>query len=92
MKIDIKHVASLAKISLTAEEEKVFSEDLDKILDYVAELQELDTEGVTPMTGGTDNVNAFRDMNDDTSFAPQEIVEQFPEKEDGLLRVPKIFE
>jgi Asp-tRNA(Asn)/Glu-tRNA(Gln) amidotransferase C subunit len=31
-------------------------------------------------------------MNDDTSFAPQEIVEQFPEKEDGLLRVPKIFE
>ncbi|MFH1188805.1 MAG: Asp-tRNA(Asn)/Glu-tRNA(Gln) amidotransferase subunit GatC [bacterium] len=92
MKIDINHIAHLARIKLTDNEREKFSEDLEGILNYVSELQEVDVSQILPMTGGTDVVNAFRHFDEISDFASQEIVAQFPEKEEGFLKVPKIFE
>src|SRR5262245_53018704 len=44
----IRHVATLAELSLSADEEVRFAAEVGKILDYIAELSALDTEGVEP--------------------------------------------
>lgn len=92
MKIDIKHIADLARVTLTKAEEEKFSTDLESILAYVEELKEVDTSSVAPMTGGTDLVNAFRGETAQVSEVRKNIVESFPEAEEGFLKVPKIFE
>jgi aspartyl-tRNA(Asn)/glutamyl-tRNA(Gln) amidotransferase subunit C len=47
---DVEHVAALASLALTPEELDSLGADLGSILGYVAELQELDTTGVVPLT------------------------------------------
>ena len=65
--------------------------DLGNILNYFGELQKLDTENVLPMTGGTELKNSVREDivggTNDTGKGP----EQFPDKQDGYLRVPPVF-
>lgn len=45
-----RHVAALAQLSLTPDEERELAADLDRILAFVAELEAVDTRGVPPMT------------------------------------------
>lgn len=101
MKFDIKYFAKLARIKLTSDEEKRFERDLSEILEHFKQLQEIDTSEVKPMTGGTELRNVFREdePQDPTSppaggfrGASRTGVEQFPEKKDDFLSVPKVFE
>ncbi len=92
MKFDIKYFAKLARIKLTGEEEKRFSEDLGEILDHFKQLQEVDTSEVQPMTGGTALRNVFREDEPRESRLNRTGVEQFPEAKDDFLSVPKVFE
>ena len=90
-KRELEHLADLARIDLKKGEESKIQKDLGSILDFFKELQELDTEKVEPMTGGTSIKNALREdvlgETDDTGKGP----EQFPEKQDGYLKTPKVF-
>lgn len=56
--MDVKKVARLANLPLTDEEEKKYGQQLDKVLDYVKQLQQIDTSGVveTSQVTGTKNV------------------------------------
>ncbi len=91
MEFDIKKFADLARVKITEKESKKIGGDLQGILDYFAELQELDTKKVTPMTGGTELKNVFRD-DESSSHRISGGGEQFQETKDGYLKVPKIFE
>lgn len=93
MRIDVKKFARLARIKLNPRESKTFGEDLKDILNYFEELQDLDTKKVSPMTGGTDIQNVFRDDElNPKKYRPTGGTEQFPEQKDGYLKVPKVFE
>jgi aspartyl-tRNA(Asn)/glutamyl-tRNA(Gln) amidotransferase subunit C len=46
--INVKHVAKLANLAISPEEEKKFEEQLSQILEYVSQLQSVDTTGVVP--------------------------------------------
>jgi len=90
-KKDLEHLAELSRMKLKSSEEKTLQNDLGAILDFFKELQELDTEKVEPMTGGTSLKNSVREdvlgATDDTGKGP----EQFPEEKDNGLKVPPIF-
>lgn len=92
MDFDIKYFAKLARIKLTAEEEKRFSKDLGEILDHFKQLQELDTSEVQPMTGGTELRNIFREDEPRESRLDRTGVEQFLEAKSDFLKAPKVFE
>ncbi len=47
---DVQHVAKLARLNLSADEEQKFTEQLNAILQYAEKLNELDTDGVEPTT------------------------------------------
>lgn len=85
-------MAKLARIELDPKEEEKLLADLGKILDHFRELQELDTKNVAPMAGGTDLKNVFRDDSERQNTNRGAETEAFPEKKDGFLKVPPVFE
>ncbi len=58
---DVKHIAKLANLPLTAEELKKFQKQLSSVVDYIDELQEVDTTNVEPTSQTTGLENVFRD-------------------------------
>ncbi len=92
MDLKVEYVAKLARIELKDEEKEKFSKDLNKVLDYFRELQEVDTEGVLPMTGGTFLYNVFREDKVVGHDEAGKGAKQFPEREQEFLKVPKVFE
>lgn len=92
MNFDVEYFARLARIKLTEAEKTRFAKEFAEILAYVEDLKSVDTDNVAPMTGGTDLRSVYRedkpDIFDDCGKGP----ESFPDKKDGFLRVPKVFE
>ncbi len=90
--MDVEHIAHLARLRLTEEEEMKFSAQLNSILTYVEKLNELDTTGVEP----TSHVLALSDvMREDgvrASLAQDEALMNAPDRNDHFYRVPKIIE
>lgn len=93
MKIDVRHVAKLANLELSAEEEKKFEKQLTSILDYVNQLSEVDTSRIEPLSSVTGLENVMRD-DDETqvSLTQEEVLSNAPETHNGLFRVKAVFE
>ena len=88
----LEHLAALARLELKESEEERFLEDLRKILDHFEELKEVDTENVTPMAGGIELKNVMRpDEVKEDRLKGDKVLEAFPEKEKGYLKVPPVF-
>ncbi|MDH6061740.1 Asp-tRNA(Asn)/Glu-tRNA(Gln) amidotransferase subunit GatC [Chrysosporum bergii ANA360D] len=88
----VKKVALLARLELTAEEEQQFTNQLGSILDYVEQLNELDVSEVTPTTRAIDTSNVTR--KDELQPYPerQAILNGAPEQEGEFFKVPKILQ
>ena len=90
----LKRLEELARIEIKSDAENKLLKDLQKILEHFEELKTVDTENVEPMAGGTVETNVFREdkPSDKRQTASDRLIEQFPEKENGFLKVPAVFE
>ena len=88
----LEHLAKLARIELNPKEEEKLLKDLGDILGHFKELEALDTSGVTPLAGGSDLKNVFRDDAQRGNTNQKAGAEQFPETHKGFLKVPPVFE
>ena len=88
----IKRLATLARFELTEREEEKLRKDLQSIIAFFGELQELNTEHITPIAGGTHLRSIFREDRSSENTHHKSGVEDFPEKDNGFLKVPPIFE
>lgn len=88
---EVLHVANLARLNLSDEEQEKMTEQLDTILSYVDKLKELDTTGVVPTTHAHKKVNAFREDEVKESLSVEDALLNSPEKNGGMFRVPKII-
>jgi len=88
----VRHIAMLARLELTAEEEATFGDQLAAILEYIETLQEIDTTGVEPTAHVVDTENPLRD--DEVTNAPQveRMLANAPDRDGDLFKVPKIIE
>jgi len=92
MEFDVEYFARLARIKLTDAEKVRFTKELGDILAHIEELKSVDTENVVPMTGGTNLRSVYREDKPNIFDDCGKGSESFPDKKDGFLRVPKIFE
>lgn len=94
-KADVEHIAKLARIEVKEEDKEKLAQELGAILDYVAKLNEVDTEGVEPTAQVTGLENVFRpDQPRDyqlpaTSY--QLLIGAMPAKEGRHLKVKSVF-
>ncbi|MEO1429236.1 MAG: Asp-tRNA(Asn)/Glu-tRNA(Gln) amidotransferase subunit GatC [Cyanobacteria bacterium J06632_19] len=87
----VRKVAHLARLELTAEEEEQFTAQLGDILDYFEQLSELDVTDVPPTTRAIDVKNVTREDNLQPYANREEILESAPDREDEYFKVPKIM-
>ncbi|NWF93448.1 MAG: Asp-tRNA(Asn)/Glu-tRNA(Gln) amidotransferase subunit GatC [Syntrophaceae bacterium] len=92
MKMDIEKVARLARIELSEEEKVTLGNQLEQILTYVEQLNQLDTTGVEPTSHAVPIYNAFREDETRPSFPREEVLSISPDQEDGYFKVPRIIE
>ena len=91
---EVRRVAVLARLRLSPEEEQVFQGQLSAILDYVAQLSELDVSEVEPMTHALAAGEAppLRADEVQPSLAPDEALANAPAREGTCFKVPRIIE
>ncbi|HEY9869484.1 MAG TPA: Asp-tRNA(Asn)/Glu-tRNA(Gln) amidotransferase subunit GatC [Candidatus Obscuribacterales bacterium] len=89
---DVEHVASLARLALSAAEKQLYAEQLAKIIDYFDQLKAVDTTGVEPMAHALDLVNVMRADEVVSPPGGQVLLAGAPETEGGYFKVPRIGE
>lgn len=89
---DVQHVAKLARLQLSPEEEATFTEQMNAILQYAEKLNELDTANVKPTTHVLQVSNVMREDAVKESLTQEEALLNAPEDEDGHFKVPAVLE
>jgi len=90
--VDVAYVANLARIALSEEETRRLESDLDAVIAYVHQLNELDLEGVEPMSHPHPRVNVLREDEVTPGPEPDEMMVNAPATVQGLIRVPQMME
>ena len=84
----IEYVGILAKLELSEEEKEQAKADMGSMLDYIDQLNELDTEGVEPMSHVFPVTNVFREDVVTNGDGQAETLANAPAKTDDSLIVP----
>ena len=88
----VRHVARLARLELTEDEERRLQADLSAILTYIDKLNQLDTAAIEPTAQVGDAGAPMRDDRVTNHPAPDEMLRNAPAQRNHLIAVPKIIE
>ena len=89
---EVRHVARLAKLALTDDEEELMTNQLGSILEFIAKLEELDTTDVEPTYHAVEMSNVMRDDESRPSPPLDEVLKNAPERQDPFFLVPRILD
>lgn len=92
VEIDIRHVARLARLSLTGEEEAQLGRQLPAILEHAAKVGEVAADDVPPTAYAIPRSNVYREDVPEPSLPQAEVLANAPEQEDGRFKVVRIVE
>ena len=95
MKIDqenLQKIAHLARLNFDAQTGEKMSADLSQVLDWVAQLQEIDTQNVAPLTSMSSEINVFREDQVGLQLTQEQALKNAPKQENGFFCVPKVME
>ncbi len=88
----IEYVGILAKLELSEAEKEAAKKDMGRMLDYIDQLNELDTSGVEPMSHVLPMRNVFREDVVTNGDGSEDALANAPEQKDSMYMVPKTFE
>jgi aspartyl-tRNA(Asn)/glutamyl-tRNA(Gln) amidotransferase subunit C len=91
-RVEVEHVARLARLELSESELDTFTVQMDSILAYVEKLNALDTEGIIPTSHAVPMENAFRPDQPAESIGVANALANAPNHADSFFRVPKVIE
>jgi aspartyl-tRNA(Asn)/glutamyl-tRNA(Gln) amidotransferase subunit C len=88
---DVEHIAWLARIELTDEEKKLFTDQFNTIIDYFHVIDEADTKDVKPTLQILNLTNVLREDVVEESMSTDFTLANAPRKEKGYFKAPKII-
>lgn len=91
-KDQVKHVAKLANLPLTAEEEEKYSEQLSKILEYIGQLDKVDTKGIEPTFNVSGQNTIEREDTAENCLTQDEALSNAPKKENRMFVTKGVFQ
>ena len=95
MKIDKKTVAKIARLSkleFNEEEGAVILKDMNKMLEFIDQLNELDTDNVEPLIHMNDEVNKLRTDSISSTITQAEALKNSPVKDSTYFKLPKVLD
>lgn len=87
----VKHVANLSKLKFLEEEIHEFTKTFGKIINFVKQLDAIDTTDVAFTSNIVDSINVLREDIAEPSEDRDKLMKNVPEKENGLIKVPAIL-
>ena len=88
----IRKLEHLSRLEFSEEKEQEMLGDLNKILNWVDKLRELDTENIEPLTHMTAEMNVMREDVAQNTITHEEALLNAPKKDSDYFRVPKVLE
>lgn len=95
MKIDeatLAKIAHLARLEIDVKDIPKMMEDMSKMVSFVEKLNEVDTDGVEPLTTMSHEINALREDKVKDQLTKEEVLRNAPKKDENFFRVPKVLE
>lgn len=89
---EVAHVGRLARLALTDQELDALTTEMDAILDYVEQLNALDTEGIVPTAHAVPMENAFREDEPRPGFTTEQALANAPDATESAFRVRRVIE
>lgn len=89
---EVQHIAQLARLKLTAEEQADLVEHFDKVLTYIEKLEELNTDDVEPMAHAVEVPTPLRDDRVTNQANTNALLQNAPDRQADFFKVPKIIE
>ena len=87
----VKKVAELARLKLDSNQVKHHAKQIEKILDYINQLEKIDTNGVACTTRAIEVINVLRSDANDKFEDRDELLNLAPARENDFFKVPKII-
>ncbi|MFA7565203.1 MAG: Asp-tRNA(Asn)/Glu-tRNA(Gln) amidotransferase subunit GatC [Candidatus Neomarinimicrobiota bacterium] len=94
MRVDLKtaeKIADLARLTLSEAELERYAAQMDQILEYIEQLQNLDTSNVKPLSHVQEITNVFRNDDVKTSLPKEAAFANAPQEKAGYFVVPKVI-
>jgi len=88
----IDKLAKLSRLSFKPDEKKAIIKDLERILGFVEQLEEVDTEGIDPLIHINPEVNVLREDKITEELSQKEALKNAPEHDSFYFKVPKVVE
>ncbi len=88
---EVKYIAGLARLTLTDEEINLYAQQLNDILGYIDQLNELDVDNVEPMSHVLDIINVMREDKHLPSLTRKEVMANAPDHDNIHFKVPRVI-
>jgi aspartyl-tRNA(Asn)/glutamyl-tRNA(Gln) amidotransferase subunit C len=88
---DVEHIAQLAKLEFTDAEKEKFTHQMNQILEYVEQMNKLDTSRVEPLSQVIELSNVFRADAVKQGVSTEEALKNAPSKTEEFFKVPKVI-
>jgi aspartyl-tRNA(Asn)/glutamyl-tRNA(Gln) amidotransferase subunit C len=88
---EVEHIAKLAKLEFTDTEKEKFTHQLNQILEYVEQMNKLDTSHVEPLSHVIELSNVFRPDEVKQGVSTAEALKNAPSKTEEFFKVPKVI-
>ncbi len=89
---DVQYIANLARLQVTNEEAKMYAKDMNSILEYMEQLNEVDTSNVEPLNHVIDLESRFREDEAKEPLSHEDALKNAPDADSDYFRVPKVIE
>jgi len=89
---EVRRIAKLARLKLSDDEVRVFAQQLAKILDYVKQIESLETDGVEPLAHALPVTDVLREDEPHESLSQRQALANAPETQRDYFRVPTVID
>ena len=88
----VDNLAKLSRLQFNDQEKEIIKKDLQRMIEFVDKLKELDTTGVEPLMHMSDSVNVLREDKVQGSISREEALKNAPDSDGVFIKVPKVIE
>ena len=94
MKLDenmVNRIAELSKLEFESDEKKSILKDMNKMLEFIDQLNEVDTDDIEPLIHMTEDVNVLRTDDAIVTTSQHEALKNAPSKDSTYFKIPKVL-
>ena len=88
----IDHIAHLARLEFQGEDKVSIQKDMERMIEFVDKLSEVDTANVEPLIFMSEEMNRLRDDEPEVTLTHEEALKNAPKKDSDYFRIPKVLD